>query len=199
MRGGGDLGEAWRLGGKGATKANTWRDAIACAQKLIADGYTTASMLTIQGASAGGIMVGRAVTERPDLFAAAVSRVGDSNALRSETMPSGAANIPEFGTVGDPQGFRDLLAMDAYQHVRDDVHYPPFLLTTGLNDPRVAPWQAGKMVARLTEAGSLAFLRIDEAAGHGMGSTRSARDAEEADIASFALWRAGVPEWQPGR
>ena len=71
------------------------------------------------------------------------------------------------------------------------------MLTTGLNDPRVASWQAGKMAARLIEAGSLAFLRIDEAAGHGMGSTRSARDAEEADIAAFALWRAGVPEWQP--
>jgi len=197
VRGGGELGEAWRLGGKDANKPNTWRDAIACAETLIRGGYTTAAMLTITGTSAGGIMVGKAATERPDLFAGAISRVGDSNALRSETMAGGPANIPEFGTVTDPQKFRNLLAMDAYQSVKDGVRYPPFLLTTGLSDPRVAPWQAAKMTARLQEAGGTALLRIDEKAGHGIGTTRSTRDAEEADIAAFVFWRAGVPGWQP--
>ena len=199
VRGGGELGDAWRLGGKDANKPNTWRDAIACAEALVKSGFTTPAQLAITGTSAGGIMVGRAVTERPDLFAAAITRVGDSNALRSETMVSGPANIPEFGTVKDPAGFKNLYEMDAYQHIKDGVKYPAWMLTTGLTDPRVAPWQAGKMAARLQEAGGPApvLLRIEEQAGHGMGTTRSTRDAEEADIAAFVFWRAGVAEWQP--
>lgn len=199
VRGGGELGEAWRLGGKGATKPNTWRDAIACAETLIKEGYTTPQMLAITGTSAGGIMVGRAATERPDLFAAAISRVGVSNTLRAETMASGPANVNEYGTVKTEAGFRDLLAMDAYQSVKDGAKLPPFLLTTGLEDPRVVPWQPAKMAARLQESGNVAMLRIDEQAGHGMGSTRSARDREEADILAFILWKAGVPDWQPRR
>ncbi len=199
VRGGGELGDAWRLGGKDANKPNTWRDAIACAEALIAAGYTTKDQLAISGTSAGGIMVGRAVTERPDLFVAAVSRVADSNTLRSETMVSGPANIPEFGTVKDPQGFRNLYEMDAYQHVKDGVKYPAWLLTTGLTDPRVAPWEAAKMAARLEAAGgpNPVLLRIEEQAGHGLGSTRSTRDGEWADGVAFVLWRAGVAAWQP--
>ena len=199
VRGGGELGDTWRLGGKDANKPNTWRDAIACGEALIAAGYTTKDQLAITGTSAGGIMVGRAATERPDLFAGAIARVGDTNATRSETMPSGPANIPEFGTVKDAQGFRNLYAMDAYQHVEDNGHYPAFLLTTGLNDPRVEPWEAAKMTARLMEVPGHApvLLRVEGAAGHGMGTTKSTRDAEEADIAAFVFWRAGVPGWQP--
>jgi prolyl oligopeptidase len=199
VRGGGELGEAWRLGGKDANKPNTWRDAIACAEQLISDGYTTRAMLTIQGTSAGGITVGRAATERPELFAGAVGRVGDLDAMRSETMPSGPANIPEFGTFKEEQGFRNLYAMDAYQHVRNDTHYPAFLLTTGLNDPRVEPWEPAKMAARLMEVPGHApvLLRVEDAAGHGLGTTKSTRDAEDADITAFVFWRAGVPEWQP--
>ena len=201
VRGGGELGDAWRLGGKDANKPNTWRDAIACGEALIALGYTTKDQLAITGTSAGGIMVGRAATERPDLFAAAISRVGDSNALRSETMVSGPANIPEFGTVKNAQGFRNLFEMDAYQHVKDGVKYPAWMLTTGLTDPRVAPWEAAKMAARLQAAGgpNPVLLRIEEQAGHGLGTTRTTRDAEEADIAAFVFWRAGVPAWQPSR
>jgi len=167
VRGGGELGEAWRLGGKDANKPNTWRDFIACAEALIAKGYTTREMLTIQGTSAGGITVGRAATQRPDLFAGAIARVGVVDALRLEVMPSGPANIPEFGTFKDEQGFKNLLAMDAYQHVRDDVQYPAFLLTTGLNDPRVEPWQPAKMAARLLESADHApvLLRVEDAAG----------------------------------
>jgi prolyl oligopeptidase len=199
VRGGGELGEAWRLGGKDANKPNTWRDLIACAQKLIADGYTTAQLLTISGTSAGGITVGRAATERPELFAGAIGRVGDLDVLRSETMPSGPANVPEFGTFKDRQGFKNLYAMDAYQHVRDDGRYPAFLLTTGLNDPRVEPWEPAKMAARLMEipGHQPVLLRVEDAAGHGLGTTKSTRDAEEADMAAFVFWRAGVPAWQP--
>lgn len=199
VRGGGEFGEPWRLGGKGPTKHNTWGDAIACAEELIAKGYTTREMLSITGTSAGGIMVGRAVTDRPDLFAGAVDRVGDVNSLRAEFMPSGPANVPEFGTVKDPQGFKDLLAMDVIQHVKPDVRYPAFLITAGLNDPRVEPWTGGKLAAALQENPGHApvLYRLEEQAGHGLGTTKSTRDAEEADIAAFVLWRAGVPEWQP--
>lgn len=199
VRGGGELGEAWRLGGKDANKPNTWRDFIACAETLIAKGYTTREQLTIQGTSAGGITVGRAATERPELFAGAVGRVGDLDALRSETMPSGPANVPEFGTFKDPQGFNNLYGMDAYQHVHDDSRYPAFLLTTGLNDPRVEPWEPAKMAARLMQipGHEPVLLRVEDAAGHGLGTTKSTRDAEDADIAAFVFWRAGDPAWQP--
>jgi prolyl oligopeptidase len=201
VRGGGEFGEPWRLGGKGPTKPNTWRDAIACAETLIAKGYTTPNQLFIMGTSAGGIMVGRAATERPELFAGAIARVGDVNALRMETMPAGPANIPEFGTVKDPQGFKDLYAMDAIQHVTDGVRYPAFLITGGLNDPRVEPWEGAKLAARLQQiAGHRPVLyRLEEQAGHGLGTTKAVRDAEEADITAFILWRAGDPGWQPAR
>lgn len=199
VRGGGEFGETWRLAGKGSTKPNTWRDAIACAEELIAKGYTTPAMLSITGTSAGGIMVGRAVTERPDLFAGAVDRVGDVNTLRAEFMAAGPANIPEFGTVTTPQGFKDLYEMDTIQHVKPNTRYPAFLITAGLNDPRVEPWTGAKLAATLQENPDHApvLYRLEEQAGHGLGTTKSTRDAEEADITAFVLWRAGVPEWQP--
>ncbi len=199
VRGGGELGEAWRLAGKGKDKPNTWRDAIACAETLIAKGYTTPALLTIEGTSAGGIMVGRAATERPDLFAAAIDRVGDVNMLRAETMPAGPANIPEFGTVTDPQGFKDLYEMDVIQHVKLGVQYPAFLITAGLNDARVEPWTGAKLAAMLEEnpAHRPVLYRLEQQDGHGLGSAKSTREAEQADIAAFVLWQTGAPAWQP--
>lgn len=199
VRGGGDLGDQWRLDGKGAKKPNTWKDFIACAETLIAEGWTTADMLTIKGVSAGGIAVGRATVERPDLFAGAIWAVPMASALRAEFQQNGPANIPEFGTVKDEQGFRDLLAMDAYQGVVDGKTYPGVLLTTGMNDPRVDPWQPGKAAARLQASGSpnTVLLRVEAAGGHGIGSTREQRDAEEADQHAFVFWRAGLSGWQP--
>jgi prolyl oligopeptidase len=125
--------------------------------------------------------------------------VGDSDALRSETMESGPANIPEFGTVKTQEGFRALYAMDAYQHVKPSTAYPAVLLTTGANDPRVAPWQAAKMTARLqaaTSSGRPILLRVDYDAGHGLGSTKSQRDEELADEEAFLLWQFGVAEFR---
>jgi prolyl oligopeptidase len=126
--------------------------------------------------------------------------VGDTDALRSETMPSGPANIPEFGTVKTAEGFKALYAMDAYQHVKDGVRYPAVLLTTGANDPRVEPWQAGKMAARLQAAGAGGkpiLLRVDYDAGHGIGSTKSQRIEELADTYAFLFWQLGEPGFQP--
>lgn len=199
-RGGGELGEEWHKGGEKLTKPNTWRDFIACAEYLIDQKYTSASKLAGSGTSAGGITIGRAFTERPDLFAAALDRVGVSNALRSEETPNGPPNIPEFGTVKTQWGFEDLYVMDAYHHVRDGVKYPAILLTTGWNDPRVASWEPGKMTARLqaaTGSGKPVLLRVEYAGGHGMGSTKAQLEDETADEWSFLLWQFGEPGFQP--
>ena len=200
VRGGGELGEAWHLAGKGLTKPNTWRDAIDCAEYLIAEHWTGKGKIAVEGGSAGGIMVGRFLTERPDLVTVAISQVGVSNATRAEFSENGPDNVPEFGTVKDPDGFKGLLEMDAYQHVKDGAPYPAVLLTTGANDPRVAPWEAGKMTARLQAATSSRkpiILRVETDAGHGVGSTRKQRDDETADTYAFILWQTGDPRFQP--
>ena len=198
VRGGGELGEDWHKAGQKLTKPNTWRDAIDCTRYLTAQKWTSPARLAVEGTSAGGIMVGRFLTEAPELLAVAVVRVGDSNASRFEFMEAGPANIPEFGTIKDPDGFKGLLEMDAYQHVKDGTAYPAVLLTTGLTDPRVAPWEAGKFAARLqaaTSSGKPVILRVETDAGHGLGSTRKQRDLESADTYAFILWQTGDPRF----
>jgi prolyl oligopeptidase len=199
VRGGGELGEAWRLGGKDANKHNTWGDLIACGDYLVAQGITTKSKLFILGGSAGGITVGRAITDRPDLFAGAIDVVPAGNTLRSEFSPNGPPNIPEFGTITTRAGFSNLYDMDTIQHIKKDVQYPAVIVQTGLNDPRVSPWEPAKVVAALQASGSAnpVLLRVDEAAGHGIGSNKSQTDALAADWMAFVFWRAGLPEWQP--
>ena len=199
VRGGGELGDAWRLAGKDANKPNTWYDVIACAEDLIARGYTTKEKLFLLGGSAGGIAVGRALTERPDLFAGVIALVPGANTLRDEFSPSGPLNIPEFGTITTEDGFKNLYEMDTIQHIRRGVSYPPVLVTTGLNDPRVSPWEPAKLVAALQASGTTRpiLLRVDADAGHGIGSTKSQDDALYADMWAFVFWRAGLPEWKP--
>ena len=199
-RGGGELGEQWRLGGKDANKHNTWGDLIACSEYLIARGITTPAKLFILGGSAGGITMGRSLTERPDLFAGVIDLVPAANTLRSEYTAGGPANIPEFGTITNAAGFANLYDMDSIQHIKKGTQYPAVMITTGLNDPRVAPWEPGKFAAALQASGTTkpVLLRIDEEAGHGMGSTKTQSDDLSADTIAFALWRAGLPEWQPG-
>jgi prolyl oligopeptidase len=200
VRGGGELGEAWRLGGKDAEKPNTWRDLIACGEDLIARGMTTRDKLFIIGGSAGGITVGRAMTERPDLFAGVIDIVPAANTLRAEFSPNGPPNVPEFGTVTTREGFQNLMEMDSVQHVKAGIAYPPVIISTGLNDPRVSPWEPAKFAAALEAAGgpSPVLLRIDDQAGHGIGSTRTQTDRLVADWIAFVFWRAGLPDWRPG-
>ncbi len=199
VRGGGDLGEAWRLGGKDANKHNTWGDLIACGEYLIARGDTSKDKLFILGGSAGGITVGRAVTERPDLFAGAIDLVPASNTLRDEFSPNGPPNIPEFGTVTTQAGFSNLYQMDTIRHITPGTQYPAVLVTTGLNDPRVSPWEPAQTAAAFQASGTSrpVLLRIDEEAGHGIGSTKAQTDALTADWIAFVLWQAGAPQWQP--
>lgn len=199
VRGGGELGEAWRLGGKDANKHNTWEDIIACGEDLIARGVTTRDRLFIIGGSAGGITMGRALTERPDLFAGVLDMVPAANTLRAEFSPNGPPNIPEFGTVKTEEGFKNLYRMDSIQHVKAGVRYPAVMIATGLNDPRVSPWEPAKFAAALIAAGgpNPVLLRIEEDAGHGIGSTKTQTDRLMADGIAFIFWRAGKPEWQP--
>jgi prolyl oligopeptidase len=199
VRGGGELGDAWRVAGKDADKPNTWRDLIACGEDLVARGVTTKAKLFILGGSAGGITVGRAMSERPDLFAGVIDVVPAANTLRAEFSPNGPDNIPEFGTVTTRQGFENLYAMDSIQHVKPGVAYPPVLISTGLNDPRVSPWEPAKFAAALEASGdpNPVLLRVDEQAGHGVGSTRTQGDLLTSDWIAFVFWRAGRPGWRP--
>jgi prolyl oligopeptidase len=200
IRGGGELGEDWHRGGQMRTKSNTFLDFIACGQYLVDAKYTSPKYLAANGGSAGGITVGGAFTRRPDLFAVILDQVGMSDSLRSETEPNGPPNILEFGSTKSEDGFHGLYAMSAYEHVRNGVPYPAIMFTTGANDPRVAPWHMMKMTARVQAATASkhpVLLRIDYDAGHGIGSNRSQREIELADLWSFALWQMGDPAFQP--
>ena len=194
VRGGGENGEDWHLAGQKLTKQNTISDFISCAEYLVKRGYTSPGKLALRGTSAGGITVGGALTQRPDLFALAIVNVGVVDALRAEAEPNGAVNTPEFGSLKDADGFKALYAMDAYQHVKDGTPYPTVLLITGANDPRVGPAQLFKMTARLQAATSSKnpiLLRVDTDAGHGFGSSKTQRDLITADQAALLLSLAG--------
>ena len=203
VRGGGEFGEDWHRGGQKLTKPNTWRDLIACSEYLIERGFTRTERLGIMGGSAGGITVGRALTERPDLFAAVVPSVGVLDALRMEFTPNGPPNIPEFGSVTTEAGFRGLLAMSAMHHVKDGTRYPAVMLMHGVNDPRVEVWQSAKMAARLQAAtdavanANPVLLRLDYDAGHGVGASRNQRNVELADVYAFLLWQFREPGFRP--
>ena len=200
VRGGGAFGKQWHHAGRKSTKPNTWKDFIACAEYLVKAGYTQPSKLAGKGGSAGGILIGRAITERPDLFAAAQIAVGCTDLLRFETTMNGPPNVPEFGTVTDAEAFRGLLAMSTLHHIKDGTKYPAVILTHGINDPRVEPWQSAKATARLqaaTASGRPVLFRVDYHSGHGIGSTRKQRHEEKADVLSFLLWQFGDPDFQP--
>ena len=200
VRGGGENGQDWYKGGFQATKGNTWGDAIACAQWLIDHKITSPARLAILGGSAGGILVGRAITERPELFAAAIDDVPVSDMLRTEFSANGITNITEFGSVKTEEGFRWLYAMSPYHHVEDGEKYPAVLVMTGFNDPRVDSWEPAKMAARLiaaSKSGRPILLRIDYDAGHGFGTTKTQAYQERADNFAFLFWQMGVKGFQP--
>lgn len=194
VRGSGVYGQEWRMAGFKATKANTWKDGVACAQYLIAQGYASPRTMAVMGTSAGGIFAGRAVTTAPQLFAAAVFNVGVMDAVRAEESANGITNISEFGSSKNASEFPALLDMSTYHHVQDGTSYPAVLAIHGLNDPRVDVWHSAKLVARLqaaSQSGKPVVLRLDSQAGHGVGSTATQRDALAADIYSFLLWQMG--------
>lgn len=192
VRGSGAFGEDWHRAGFKTTKPNTWKDGIASARYLIDKGYATPATMGIWGTSAGGIFVGRAVTEAPQLFAAAVFDVGMMDTIRSEESANGITNISEFGTVKDEAEFKALLEMSTYHQVKDGTAYPAVLFIHGMNDPRVDVWQSAKAAARLqaaTSSGKPILLRLDGQAGHGVGSTAGQQNSKLGDIYAFLLWQ----------
>ena len=200
VRGGGEYGREWHKAGQLTHKPNTWRDLIDVCEELCREKYTAPERLAIGGRSAGGITVGRALTERPELFAAVIDGVGWSNPLRYVAEQNGYGEEPEWGAISDEAGYHALRSIDSYQHVRDGVAYPAVLLTTGVTDPRVGPFHVAKMAARLQAAsssGRAVLLRVDFDAGHGVGSTRTQQDREAADTFAFLLWQTGVKGYQP--
>jgi prolyl oligopeptidase len=193
-RGSGVYGDEWHRAGFKTTKSNTWKDGIAADKYLITKGYGSAKTMGIMGTSAGGIFVGRATTEAPELFAAAIFNVGMLDTIRSEESANGATNISEFGTVKEPTEFKALQDMSTYHAIKDGKAYPGVLLVHGMNDPRVDVWESGKVAARLQAANKgerPTLLRLDMQAGHGVGSTLTQRQAQTADVQSFLLWQMG--------
>jgi prolyl oligopeptidase len=200
VRGGGEYGREWHEAGQLQNKPNTWRDLIAVCEELIGKGYTSTPKLAIGGRSTGGITMGMALTERPDLFAAVISGVGWHNPVRYSAEPNGFGEAPEWGDLRESAGYKTVKLIDSYLNVMDGAAYPAVLLTTGVTDPRVAPFHVGKMAARLqaaTGSKNPVLLRVDFDAGHGIGSTRSQQDQEAADTYAFILWRTGDKGHQP--
>jgi len=143
-----------------------------------------------EGGSAGVILVGKAITEHPDLFRAAIMNVPMTETLRSETTAGGIFNIDEFGSVKSEAGFRASLAMDAYHKVKDGTRYPAVLFIGGMNDPRVLPFFSAKMAARLqssTASHPPVLLDFDNDAGHGVGTSQEQFAKQDADQYAFLL------------
>jgi len=188
VRGGGENGDEWYLGGFKATKRNSWLDFISCAEYLIKTKYTSSGKLSVFTESVGAIAVGRAVIEKPQLFKAGVIKVGVLNTIRMENS-SNTLGVSEFGTINDSVEFQHLYSMDVYHHVSQNIEYPALLLTASLNDARVEPWEAFKVVAKMQEANAknIVLLRISDQ-GH-FGDSDRAREIGE--IYAFLLWQLG--------
>jgi prolyl oligopeptidase len=190
LRGGGDEGEQWHRTGMRADKQNVFDDFHAAAEWLIADGWTTREQLAISGGSNGGLLVGAALTQRPDLYAAVACSAPLLDMIRYERFGLGETWNDEYGTAADPEEFGWLLSYSPYHHVRDGVRYPPVLFTIFDSDTRVDPLHARKMCAALQHATSAPWpdrpilLRRESDVGHSARSvSRSASLA--ADTLAF--------------
>jgi len=190
LRGGAELGEAWHQAGALTKKQNVFDDFAAALDELVAKGYTRPERTVIIGGSNGGLLMGALVTQHPDKMRAVVAQVGIYDMLRVERSPNGAFNVTEFGTVTDADQFAALYAYSPYHHVVAGTRYPAILMTTGANDPRVAPWHSRKMVAALQAAQGSdepILLRTSDSSGHGAGTSMDERIDAGAHIRAFML------------
>jgi prolyl oligopeptidase len=186
LRGGDEFGEAWHTAGNLTHKQNVFDDLYAVARHLQDTHATSARRLAILGGSNGGLLMGAALTQHPEAYAAVVAYVGIFDMLRVEHDPNGAFNVTEFGTIRDRAQFDALYAYSPYHHVTDGKRYPPTLFTTGLNDPRVKSYHSFKMVARLQAADARGeyLLRTNANTGHGAGKLS---DAIELQVDTLAF------------
>ncbi len=188
LRGGGEYGKAWHEAGMKLRKQNVFDDFIAAAEWLIANGYTSTPRLAIGGGSNGGLLVGACLTQRPDLFGAAIAAVGVLDMLRFHTWTIGWAWVSDYGSPDDPDEFRALLAYSPYHNLKPGTRYPPTLITTGDHDDRVYPAHSFKFAAALQHAqggDAPILIRIETRAGHGAGKPTSKLIDEAADRWAF--------------
>jgi prolyl oligopeptidase len=192
IRGGGEFGEEWHHQGNLTNKQNVFDDFYAACKHMVEAKYTTHDRLAIMGGSNGGLLMGATFTQHPEAAKCVIASVGIYDMLRVELSANGEYNIPEFGTVKNPEQFKALHAYSPYHHVKEGVNYPAVLFLTGANDPRVDPMQSRKMTALLQSVGATALLRTSANSGHGMGSSLSQRIEQVVDIYSFLFDQLGV-------
>ena len=195
IRGGGEFGETWHREGMLTNKQNCFDDFAAAMQFMIDQGYTSSDKLAILGGSNGGLLMGAMLTQHPDLAKVVISFVGIYDMIRSELSPNGAFNIPEFGTVKDPEQFKALLDYSPYHNVRQGTAFPSILFLTGANDPRVDPMHSRKMTALLQASNggdAPILLRTSGSTGHGLDTPLSERIEESVDWYGFLFAQLGV-------
>jgi prolyl oligopeptidase len=195
LRGGGEYGEEWHRAGMLGNKQNAFDDFIAAAEWLVAEGHVARDRLAILGGSNGGLLVGAALTQRPDLFRAVVCQVPLLDMLRYHLFRIARLWIAEYGSPDDPEALSWLLAYSPYHRVREGTPYPAVLLTTGESDSRVDPMHARKMAARLQAAstsGRPVLLRVEGRAGHGQGKPVSKLVEEWTDVWAFVESELGM-------
>jgi oligopeptidase B len=197
VRGGGEMGRTWYEHGRLEYKANTFTDFVACADHLIAERYTTPARNAARGGSAGGLLMGAVANLRPELFAAIVAEVPFVDVVTTMLDPSLPLTVTEWEEWGDPREPEAYARMKSYSPY-DNVHdapYPALLVTTGLNDPRVAYWEPAKWVSKLREhstSGKPIVLRTELGAGHGGPSGRYDAWRDEALVLAFLCHALGV-------
>ncbi|HEV8367761.1 MAG TPA: prolyl oligopeptidase family serine peptidase [Pyrinomonadaceae bacterium] len=190
LRGGGEYGEDWHQGGMKLKKQNVFDDFIAAAEWLIQNKYTSTPKLSIGGGSNGGLLVGAAMTQRPELFGAAVPAVGVMDMLRFQTFTIGWAWVSDYGSSENPEDFKALYAYSPLHNIKPGTSYPATLVTTADHDDRVWPGHSFKFAATLqaAQAGSAPVLiRIETKAGHGAGKPTSKTIEEIADRWAFLV------------
>jgi len=199
LRGGAEFGEDWHRAGMLEKKQNVFDDFIAASEYLIAEKYTDKDHLSIQGGSNGGLLVGAAFTQRPELFRAVVCQVPLLDMLRYQNFQIAKLWIPEYGSADDPKQFEWLYAYSPYHHVKAGEEYPAIMFMTADTDTRVDPMHAKKMAALMqaeAENGQShdrpILLRIETKAGHGAGKPLAKQIEEGVDIYSFLFWQLGV-------
>lgn len=186
VRGGGEKGYLWHKAGFKDTKPNSWKDFIACSEYLILNKYTSPSKLSAKGESAGAITVGRAITEKPELYKAALLEVGLLNALRFDKL-SNSFVMSEFGDGKTEESYKDLKKMDVIYNTNKLANYPSLLITSGLNDTRVDWWMPAKAAAKFQQLSkdNIILLKVD-GGGHG-GSSDIVK--QESEYMAFLLWQ----------
>lgn len=199
LRGGSEFGQEWHRAGMLGNKQNVFDDFIAAGEYLIAAGYTDTAHLGIYGRSNGGLLVGAALTQRPDLWAAVVCQVPLLDMLRYHHYRIAKLWVPEYGSADDPDQIDWLWAYSPYQHVQPGTTYPPVLFMTAESDSRVDPMHARKMAALLQslQPRRPVLLRVESAAGHGIGKPISKLVDEETAIWTFLSAHLGLPAGAP--